>query len=711
MIRRQEHWLVKTVLLVPLLVAGSVDSVRALEFPGPAPGQAEGRVRGDSLTLENNLLAMTWSLRGGQLKPGRVTNKLSEVTLDLAGDECFQIVLANTPLPGSHTLKASDLKIVGRAELSDLRSESQSARLAEQLGGKQIVVRLASADSNLEAEWRAILRNGSNYLQQQVVFQVKEKATEVNEFVLLELAAPDAKVIGVVDGSPVVAGNWFFAYEHPMSKSQIVQSNPHVELANDRRDLKRFRCMLPYNTILTPGQPLVQSSVIGVSPTGQLRRSFLYYLERERAQPYRPFLHHNNGEDIGMTYWNLKSERPEQAEQFRATQQQIWIELIETLGRELVQRRGVVVDSFVHDWEWDDETLVWQFNSGFPNGFAPLQPVVEKYNSVVGIWLSPWGGYAGRADRVRSGRQQGFETTDRGLTLAGPRYYSRFRAACEGLLRRYGINYFKFDGFGIGHNQNGPGEQMSDVEALLRLIGELRKLQPTVFVNPSTGSWPSPYWLWYGDAIWRQGSDAGVSGKGSKRQQWITYRDSSTYHGTVTRGPLYPINSLMLHGIMINTGRRVATFETPDINDEIRSFFGTGTNLQELYIDPRFMTEETWDTLAEAAKWARANTDVLVDTHWVGGDPARNEVYGWASWSERKGILVLRNPGDQAVRFNLDIGRAFELPRGAAQKYSLKSPWREDAGRAAISVSAGNARAFELEPFEVRVWEAMPERQ
>ena len=44
-----------------------------------------------------------------------------------------------------------------------------------------------------------------------------------------------------------------------------------------------------------------------------------------------------------------------------------------------------------------------------------------------------------------------------------------------------------------------------------------------------------------------------------------------------------------------------------DIQDELRMFFGCGTQLQELYMTPQLMTPEMWDALAEAAKWSRNN--------------------------------------------------------------------------------------------------------
>ena len=143
---------------------------------------------------------------------------------------------------------------------------------------------------------------------------------------------------------------------------------------------------------------------------------------------------------------------------------------------------------------------------------------------------------------------------------------------------------------------------------------------------------------------------------------------------------------------------------------EIRSFFGTGTCLQELYIEPKRMTAETWDALAEAARWARANKDVLVDTHWIGGDPLKAEVYGFASWTPRKAVLTLRNPDDRPASFELDVSTAFELPEGSPQTYALKSPWKEDSGRPAISVTAGQKHRFELKPFEVLVFDATPVR-
>ena len=149
----------------------------------------------------------------------------------------------------------------------------------------------------------------------------------------------------------------------------------------------------------------------------------------------------------------------------------------------------------------------------------------------------------------------------------------------------------------------------------------------------------------------------------------------------------------------------------PALKIDVRAFFGSGTSLQELYIQPGKLTDDDWAVLAEAAKWSRENADVLVDTHWIGGDPSQLQVYGFASWSPRKGIVMLRNPDVRPQEYLLDVGTAFELPAGAATTYALKSPWAEDADKRVWQVAAGKPLSASLQPLQVLVWDAVPEQK
>jgi hypothetical protein len=120
------------------------------------------------------------------------------------------------------------------------------------------------------------------------------------------------------------------------------------------------------------------------------------------------------------------------------------------------------------------------------------------------------------------------------------------------------------------------------------------------------------------------------------------------------------------------------------------------------------LTDKNWDTLAEGAKWARENADTLIDSHWVGGDPNHGDIYGWASWSPRKAILVLRNPSDQPAKIDIDIATAFELPADAAKNYHAHSPWISEKDLPAVDLAAGKVHTFDLKPFEVVSLEAVP---
>jgi hypothetical protein len=66
-----------------------------------------------------------------------------------------------------------------------------------------------------------------------------------------------------------------------------------------------------------------------------------------------------------------------------------------------------------------------------------------------------------------------------------------------------------------------------------------------------------------------------------------------------------------------------------------------------------------------------------------------------------KGILVLRNPSVKAQTIRIKLQDAFELPPGAVQAYSAKSPWKEDVGSNPILLNAQQAHEFHLAPFQV----------
>jgi hypothetical protein len=636
-----------------------------------------GAQSSSSQTLENSNLAWHWQQADGKIRPLSVDDKLNGGSLRL-GPECFELSLND-----GRQISSSDFTLLAKPEILPLVPNAESPVMANHFGGRQLVARFADAKDRLTAEWRVILRDGSTYARQQLTLRAAGSDVLVREITLFNQPVPGAKEIGAVDGSPIVAGNFFLGYEHPMAQNTVDADG-------------RVHCGFVRNAVLKDGESLTQSCVIGVSPGGQMRRGFLAYIERERAHSYRPFLHYNSWFDIA---WDKRKYDEAEA-----------LDAIGYFARELVQKRGVQMKSFLFDDGWDDNRTLWKFHDGFPAGFSGIEAAAAKLNASIGVWLSPFGGYdLARELRLQNGVKQGFETNASGFSLAGPKYYQRFHDICLDMVKKYNVNIFKFDGLAAGAkaSQNGLTR---DGDAMLRLIADLRAAKPDIYINETTGTWPSPFWLLYVDSTWRAGADHDFCGKGSPRQQWITYRDAQTYQNVVGRGPLYPLNSLMLHGIIYaKNAVGLETADDADFADEVRSFFATGTQLQELYLTPKLLDQKNWDDIAQAAKWAHANADALVDTHWVGGDPGKGEIYGWAAWTPRKAILTLRNPDDKPADFTVDARKAFELPEGADASIRLVSVWKSEAGTASVKLRPGEPHVFTLKPFEVVVLEGGPD--
>lgn len=628
---------------------------------------------GKTLTLANQLIRAEWNLASQGCWIERVQDLRSGQAI--SGPRPVVTLM----LTDGITVSSASVHAVGAPLEETLAPNPQASRLSERLAGRQIVAAFEDPQGRVRISWRAILREGSHYIRQEVTLQAIGGSLPIGEIRLLDFDIPGAQVSGRVRGAPVTAGGWFLGFEHPLSTSHVIGS--------------RLQCSLYRRLPLIPGATSTYSSVIGVSGDGQLRRDFLRYLEYERACPYRTFLHYNSWYDIA--YGNLYNEADA-------------LDVIAAFSNELYEKRKVALDSFLFDDGWDNRNSVWDFNSGFPDGFTKLKESTAQCQAAPGVWLSPWGGYGeAREARLAAGVSQGYETDADGFALSGPRYFQRFEQVCMDMISLYGVNHFKFDGTGDAFSLAPDCRFDSDLDAALSLITDLRALRPDLYVNLTTGTYPSPFWLRWADSIWRGGYDHDFTGVGSDRQQWITYRDAATFQNVVQQAPLYPLNSLMLHGLIFaKQADRLSADPYGDFDAEIRSYFGTGTQLQEMYITHSLLLPQDWDTLAEAANWSRQNAPTLVDTHWVGGDPEHLQVYGWAAWSPQKGIITLRNPSAQPQAFALDIGTAFELPPGAARQCTARSPWQKDAALPPVVLEAGSAQALELEPFEVRTLEA-----
>ena len=187
---------------------------------------------------------------------------------------------------------------------------------------------------------------------------------------------------GTVLGSPFVQKDslLYFGVEHPLGVNGI--------LTEDKTKAVCASSYLPApkkTGKLNTGLSVVVGSV---TEARQLRRSFQRYLEANRAHPSRPFLHYNSWFDFSS--W----QEPNASLQYRSMSEKICLDRVQRFGQELVTKRGVVMDSFLWDDGWDNQSSLWDFNQKtFPRGFDEVNERAKRYKVGTGVWVSPWGGY------------------------------------------------------------------------------------------------------------------------------------------------------------------------------------------------------------------------------------------------------------------------------------------------------------------------------
>ncbi len=586
-----------------------------------------------------------------------------------AGEQILEGKLQDYP---ALDLSASEFRLASPPRILRLPPNPAGVRVADRIAGMALEAELDSA-RGIHVRWHAELRDDSSYIRQSVALATPEKTLPLHGLELTDVRVPGLQTIGTVPGCPVAGGGMYFGLEMPGAQNAVEPNGARIG----------FNCQLT----LAPANHYEFGWVSGVAPAGQLRRSFLYYVERERARPSSPFLHYNCWYDLGFS---VDAEK--------------MLDVVSNFDREMVKKRGVPVQSYLVDDGWDDPSRgLWAENlEKFPGGFAALKTRMDQLNAHLAIWISPLGGYGGAEERTADAQKMGLVPAGTNLDLAYPGYQQWFQNRCLQLMREAGVNAFKWDRAGEGVSPH--------FMALLDIAKNLRQQNPAVFINVTVGTWPSPFWLNFVDSTWRNGSaDVGWAGVGDDRERWLTFRDGECRRMFVQKSPLYPLNSIMAHGLVHGRcfqGERVGQ-AGPHLRNEARSYFAIGASLQELYLTPSMMTPQAWDEVADAARWAHAHADVLVDSHWVGGDPLKLEIYGYAAWSPRQGTLMLRNPDNRPQTVSLDAATLFELPAGAAKTYALTTPYPDQRVQS-LRWGAGQPQRLTLQPFEVLVFDAQP---
>ena len=633
---------------------------QAVIFPQKKqPGVAKITQKSNSYQLANKVLKASFINTGGKL----YFNGCSELGLQ-PDTELFKVLLGDGKTITASEMKLEDVKMVTLAE------NPSAATASLRYAGKALEARFTYKE--LSIVWRAVLRNGSHYLRTEMDIQAAKDLpmkgiVAMNYLVAKNSAYTAPEVVGNTRGAILASNHIFAGLETPMG----------LNSSKDEGNATHIEGLWRRNTTLKAGKTWNISSVVGLVAPKQLRRSFLAYSERERAVAWRPY-------PVYISWYELNIDRNNaQAPSYKGnmTVEQC-ADVVSHWKTHFYDKYHMAPKAFVWDDGWD-QYGTWTFNPNFPNGFDEPANETKKMGTGIGAWLGPVGGYGQSGEYRRA-----YWRSKGGMQLSNEDYYNFFIRCCTNMIDRYDFRFFKFDGISAQASAIGPDEGTrgeENAEAIISIERAVRQKRPDIFLNTTVGTWASPFWFHFTDAVWRQEGDYGEAGdQGTDRERWITYRDRLVYQNFIQRSPVCPINTLMTHGFILSRWGAVSkNMDYDGIVREMRCAFACGSGMVELYNDYKLIDEikdnqgnagALWKDLAECIKWQQEQADVLPDAHWVGGNPwdgKKANVYGWAAWNGKKSVLTLRNPSASAQTFTTTLREALDIPAYVRGKITL----------------------------------------
>lgn len=386
------------------------------------------------------------------------------------------------------------------------------------------------------------------------------------------------------------------------------------------------------------------------------------------------------------------------------------------------------LDAYVMDDGWNNYSGdFWSINTKkFPNGLLNTSQTAKSLGGEFGLWLGARGGYNFNrkfAKKIENNGNGYYNSEADDICVASKKYLDKLEDFFVKTTKENDVSYWKLDGFclypclnsshdhitGGEHNMYVVTEMWQRFIEIFKAIRSVRKKQgKEMWINMTCYAFPSPWWLQYVNSIWLQNSkDIGFSKNYPKDEQAqvdaeITYRDSVYYDFLCKRALQFPVANIYNHEPIYGNE---ANLDYTDDEFEKFLFWNAcrGQALNELYISASMMNEEKWHSLAKVLAWQRLNHHILKNAMLLGGNPADNNIYCYASWTESgEGVIALRNPTNESAALTLTLNKLMGVPE------SLKDVHRYNVYNLAGKESDehynyGDKINMTLKPFEVKI--------
>ena len=495
-------------------------------------------------------------------------------------------------------------------------------------------------------------------------------------------------------------GGSFWGLEYPAGENHVMVHGKEI----------RIKCGEVFGKRIDSHWTESHWAVEGLTPNRYVKLWFMRYVKRIRVAPAEPYTLYN-------TWYDLRSPRYPGITPDHVMNQTNILRIIDELRKNMIEKHGIRLNAFVLDDGWDKYESDWKLRkSTFPSGLKPIVDDLKKTNTVLGLWLSPIGGYSFSNLRVDWMRAHGFETVGNELCLGGKRYSQLFKRRVVDFAKDDGVAYYKWDGIQFSCSQPDHGHPVgiysrdAILDTLINISRAVRRVNPHAYLNITSGTWLSPWWVKYANQIWMQGGDYGYADVPSisPRDAAMTYRDLVLYDDFRTNDFWFPIENMMTHGIIKGTLEQLGGKEEPldRFTNESVLYFARGVSMWELYVSPDILTEGEWNAISESILWARKNFPILSNTEMIGGDPGKREAYGYVHFKGNRGIVAARNPWIEpsSLRVKLAASLGFS-PDAKSLVVERVYPDRWISPRLYAS---GQSFEIPLDGYETAVYEVFP---
>ena len=388
------------------------------------------------------------------------------------------------------------------------------------------------------------------------------------------------------------------------------------------------------------------------------------------------------------------------------------------------------LDSYVVDDGWTNYSSFWDFDrseSKFPNELYNSSSQVNKMGSNFGLWLGPRGGY-GTEQQIanyiaNAGLGSRNESSGNDINISDGRYLDKLvNDIFVNYQNKFDINYWKLDGMLLEPSTNSSNAHTTTdklctisetYERWTDMFETMRKNRPDLWINMTSYTNPSPWHVKWVNSVWMQNTgDTGYSYKAGDTDEkaMLTFRDGD-YYEFFTKNQWQlpnkyfynhdPVYAKTAHNVPGGPGRQIE-YTTDELREHLYMLGTRGTAFWEYYYSPSMFDNEKWQVNAEAANWIEDNFDILQKSKMFGGDPEKEQVYGYSCWNGNQGIVSIRNPKNVEQTYTLKLDEKVGVSSGVKNVYG-KVVVGDQSRQTNDAVSHNTELTYTLKPKEVLI--------